>query len=440
MQHRVDGMQVIERLQRVLGKRIDRMPMRERGTTQPCGLQAGGARCHHIQMRVVADMQHRFRRCISDAAGRLEDARIRLGATNRMRVHCACEQIAESYPLDIGVAIGHRHQPIALRPAREHRAHIVEAGHALTGLQKNSKGLLGQRRIVTVRTHCPAQTLTAHEIQIVAAVGICGAIAGYFVTQAFTWRASFLIGGGLGLGLLALRFGVVESGMFSAVQRAHRPGRGAVWRLFWPRERLVRYLSVVLIALPIWYVVGVCVKYSDVIARSMGILESERPAPGRAIMWCYVGLAVGDLASGLASQCWRSRRAAIAAFLGITALGLVGYFLLGRMQASLGLTYAIIVLLGFGIGYWAVFVTTAAEHFGTDLRATAATTAPNLVRWSAAGSGALWLLVERWIGIDDPAAPWQAAAITGLIVMSLAALGWFGLRETYGTSLDWTEG
>jgi len=275
---------------------------------------------------------------------------------------------------------------------------------------------------------------------IVAAVGICGAIAGYFVTQAFTWRTSFLIGGGLGLGLLALRFGVVESGMFSAVQRAHRPGRGAVWRLFWPRERLVRYLSVVLIALPIWYVVGVCVKYSDVIARSMGIIESERPAPGRAIMWCYVGLAVGDLASGLASQWWRSRRAAIAAFLGITALGLVGYFSLGRLQASLGLTYAIIVLLGFGIGYWAVFVTTAAEHFGTDLRATAATTAPNLVRWSAAGSGALWLVVERWIGIDDPAAPWQAAAITGLSVMSLAALGWFGLRETYGTSLDWTEG
>ena len=274
---------------------------------------------------------------------------------------------------------------------------------------------------------------------IVAAVGICGAIAGYFVTQAFTWRASFLIGGGLGLALLLLRFGVVESGMFSAVQRAHRPGRGAFWRLLWPRERLVRYLSVVLIALPIWYVVGVCVKYSDVITRSMGIVEAERPAPGRAIMWCYVGLAVGDVASGLASQWWRSRRASVAAFLGITALALVGYFTLGRMQPSLGTTYALIALLGFGTGYWAVFVTTAAEHFGTDLRATAATTAPNLVRWSAAGSGALWLAFERWIGIDDPSAPWQAAALTGAVVMALAAIGWFGLRETYGTSLDWTE-
>jgi hypothetical protein len=157
-------------------------------------------------------------------------------------------------------------------------------------------------------------------------------------------------------------------------------------------------------------------------------------------MWCYVGLAMGDLCSGLASQWWRSRRAAIAAFLGITALGLVGYFLLGRIQASVGVTYAVIVLLGFGIGYWAVFVTTAAEHFGTDLRATAATTAPNLVRWSAAGSGAMWLFFERWIGIDEPAASWQAAAITGLVVMGLAAIGWFGLRETYGTSLDWTEG
>ena len=274
---------------------------------------------------------------------------------------------------------------------------------------------------------------------IVAAVGICGAIGGYFVTQAFSWRASFLIGGGLGLGLLALRFGVVESGMFSAVQRAHRPGRGAVWRLFWPRERLVRYLSVVLIALPIWFVVGVCVKYSDLITRSMGVLDAERPQPGRAIMWCYVGLALGDLASGLASQWWRSRRASIAAFLGITAIGLVAYFTLGRAQPALGTTYAIIAVLGFGAGYWAVFVTTAAEHFGTDLRATAATTAPNLVRWSAAGSAALWLAFERMIGIDDPAAPWQAAAMTGAVVMVLAVLGWFGLRETYGTSLDWTE-
>lgn len=272
---------------------------------------------------------------------------------------------------------------------------------------------------------------------IVAAVGICGAVAGYFVTQVCSWRASFFVGGSLGLALLLLRFGVVESGMFRSVQRSHRTGRGAVWRLVWPAERLRRYASVVLVALPIWYVVGVCVKYCDVLARSMGLVDA--PSPGRAIMWCYIGLAVGDLTSGLASQRWKSRRKAIAVFLGITAVALVAYFALGSMKPSIDAFYAVVGLLGIGSGYWAVFVTTAAEHFGTDLRATAATTAPNLVRWSAAGSAALWLAIERSLGASDPAAPWQAAALTGGIVVALAIIGWFGLRETYGTSLDWTE-
>ncbi len=274
---------------------------------------------------------------------------------------------------------------------------------------------------------------------IVATVGICGAVVGYAVTQFFEWRHAFFIGGGLGLALLGLRMGVVESGIFRAVQRSHRAGRGAVWRLFWPPERLKRYISVVLVALPIWYAVGVCVKYSDVLARSLGLPASEQPAPGRAIMWCYIGLALGDLASGLASQWWRSRRRAIALFLGLTGAALGAFFTMGVWGAHLSHVYWVLLALGCSTGYWAVFVTTTTEHFGTDLRATAATTAPNLVRWSAAGSGALWLLIERMLGADDPSSPWRAAAWTGGIVMVLGIVGWFGLCETYGTDLDWVE-
>jgi hypothetical protein len=272
---------------------------------------------------------------------------------------------------------------------------------------------------------------------IVATVGILGAVAGYFVTQWVSWRAAFAIGGGLGLSLLLLRIGVVESGMWSHV-RAHA-NRGAIWMLLWPPRRLMRYLSVVLIAVPVWFGVGTLVKYGDVIGMSMGLPVTEKPDPGRAVMWCYVGLALGDLASGLLSQLLRSRRGAVLVFHLITIAAMVFYFTLGaRSVASF---YAACLLVGLGCGYWAVFATAAAEQFGTNLRATAATTAPNLVRWSAAASAGLWVWFERTIagGQAVPDAPWKAAVAAGIVVMAVAGLGLLGMRETYGVDLDFEE-
>ena len=133
---------------------------------------------------------------------------------------------------------------------------------------------------------------------VVATVGILGAVVGYFVTRWTGWREAFWIGGALGLGLLVLRIGVVESGMFRKVQARHERGRGAFWLLAWPPERLGRYLGIVLAAVPIWFVVGTLTKYSDVLGMSMGMPASERPDPAAAIMWCYMGLAAGDFASG----------------------------------------------------------------------------------------------------------------------------------------------
>ena len=272
---------------------------------------------------------------------------------------------------------------------------------------------------------------------IVATVGILGAVAGYFITQWVSWRAAFAVGGCLGLALLALRVGVVESGMWSHIRTHQR--RGALWMLLWPPRRLVRYMSVVLIAVPVWFGVGTLVKYGDVIGLSMGLPVSEKPDPGRAVMWCYVGLAIGDLASGLLSQWLRSRRGAVLAFHLITVAAMAFYFTLGARSAAW--FYAACALVGLGCGYWAVFATAAAEQFGTNLRATAATTAPNLVRWSAAASAGLWVWFERVIagGQAAPEAPWRAAVAAGVVVMAVAALGLLGLRETYGIDLDFEE-
>ncbi len=264
----------------------------------------------------------------------------------------------------------------------------------------------------------------------VASVGILGAVVGFFVTELVTWRGAFVVGGVLGLALLALRVGVVESGLFLAAERGATRGRGAFWRLLWPAERLRRYVSTVLIAVPIWFVVGTLIKYCDTILPSLG-LEAEKPSPGRAIMWCYTGLAAGDLASGLLSQWLGSRRRAIAFFHLLTVVAIGLYFTVGAR--SLAGFYAVAAFAGFATGYWAVFATIAAEQFGTNLRATAATTAPNIVRWSAAWTGGLWL------ALTGPLEAWLAAAVVAAVVMPVAMLAVFGLRESYGTSLDFHE-
>ena len=279
---------------------------------------------------------------------------------------------------------------------------------------------------------------------MVATVGILGAVCAYFVTEYVAeWRNAFLIGGMLGLALLFLRVGVVESGMFDRVKQSHATGRGALWMLVWPASRARRYLSLVLAAMPIWYCVGVLMKYCDVIGASLGMAGDAKPKPGLAIMWCYVGLALGDLASGLLSQLLRSRRRALLVFHVLTALSVAAYFTVGPQ--SLNLFYGVCAAIGFASGYWAVFVTTTAEQFGTNLRATATTTAPNFVRWSAAGSALLWHQFEGLFGgggagdAGDPSAPWRGAALVGAILIPVAMVAAMALKESFGSSLDWTE-
>lgn len=267
---------------------------------------------------------------------------------------------------------------------------------------------------------------------IIASVGVLGAVVASLIGEWLHWRTAFVVGGSLGLGLLLLRIGVVESGMFRQVSESEGISRGAFWKLVWPPSRLARYLAVVVLALPIWYVVGVLVKYSPDLGEAMGIGAAERISPGRAIMWCYIGLAAGDMASGLISQWMRSRRWAVLLFHGITALSVVAYF--AAVPRSAAVSCAILLVLGFGIGYWAVFVTMAAEQFGTNLRSTAATTAPNFVRWAgAAGSALLWTTLEPYTG------KWQSAAIVGAAVLLIAVVACLSLRETFGVSLEYVE-
>lgn len=263
---------------------------------------------------------------------------------------------------------------------------------------------------------------------VVASIGILGAVVGGLVGDLTHWRVAYGIGGALGLSLLLLRVGVAESSMFDSIKHEVK-NRGNLWMLFSSRKNLIKYLCCVLIGVPIWYVIGVLITFSPELAKEMNMTAIVKS--GHAVMWSYLGLSFGDLASGLLSQYVKSRRKSVAAFLTLTVLACLLYLRLDN--PSLGVFYFVCGLLGFAVGYWAVFVTIGAEQFGTNLRATVATTVPNLVR----GSVIPVTFTFQYLGGRMPLI--QSAAIVGGITLLVAYTALWKMEETFHKSLDYTE-
>jgi MFS family permease len=269
---------------------------------------------------------------------------------------------------------------------------------------------------------------------IVAGFGLLGGIAAGIIggglpmiSDGVYWRTAYYIGGGMGLCLLVLRIGVVESGMFNQV-RTTSVTRGDFFALF-KGTRALRYLGLIAVGIPIWYVVGILIFFSDRIGAELGL--SPAPKPATALMLCYAGLAVGDIGSGLISQWLGSRRRALWIFVAGTALSVAGTFTIGA--SSLTSFYVMCVVMGVFSGYWAVFVTVAAEQFGTNLRATVATTTPNFVR------GSVVLLALGFERLMAPIGVIGAALVCGAFSIGVAIIGMFALRETFGLDLDYLE-
>ncbi len=262
---------------------------------------------------------------------------------------------------------------------------------------------------------------------IVASIGILGAVVGGLVADLTHWRVAYGIGGGLGLSLLLLRIGVAESQMFAAITQ--ETNRGNILLLFSSRKNFTKYICCVLIGVPIWYVIGVLITFSPELAKEMNM--SSLVKSGHAVMWSYLGLSFGDLASGLLSQYLRSRRKSVGIFLALTAISCITYMQLDN--PSLGFFYFVCGLLGFAVGYWAVFVTIGAEQFGTNLRATVATTVPNLVRGSVIPVSFTFELLSRHFSLL------HSAAMVGAVVLTVAALALWKMEETFHKSLDYLE-
>lgn len=268
---------------------------------------------------------------------------------------------------------------------------------------------------------------------IVATVGVFGAVVAGFMGEVITnWRYSFYLGGAMGLALLFLRIGVYESGMFYTVKEETAIKKGNILQLFSHKQSIIKYACIIFVTVPVWYVMGTLVLFSPELSELLKLPEKSISA-GRSIMFAYAGITVGDIASGLISQLLKSRKKALAIFLSLTTLGVVLYFSLGGKSVTV--FYSIIVFIGFATGYWAVFISTASELFGTNIRATATTTAPNFVRASTIFITILLNFIISVFAVDKL----LATKITGAIIISIGFLALYYLEETFGKDLNYVE-
>ncbi len=263
---------------------------------------------------------------------------------------------------------------------------------------------------------------------LVAGIGLTGAIVAFFISQKFDWRICYFIGGGLGIMLLVLRLSVFESGMYKSLEKS--VSKGNFFMLFNNRKRFKKYLFSILLGLPTWYVIGILIAFSNKFAKNFGITEDINP--GKATMYAYVAISIGDVLAGLLSQLLKSRKKALYIYYAITVIMVTLYFMQTEKSTAAHL-YWIAAGLGFATGFWAIFVTMGAEQFGTNLRATAATTIPNMVR------GSLPLMLLLFNGLQNYFTYISSGLITGIVVMIISIIATVNTEETFHKELDYVE-
>ncbi len=275
--------------------------------------------------------------------------------------------------------------------------------------------------------------LRGYGTTLVASVGLMGAVLANFVAKTFDWQIAYFIGGGLGLLLLVARISIFESGIFLKLKQ-QTVQRGNFFQLFSNPTRFKKFMGCIFIGLPIWFTIGILITFSPEFAQALHIKGAV--AAGDAVMYSYIGLAVGDLSSGLISQAVKSRKKVVLFYIFLTLAVIVLYlFTPGR---SVVYFYVTCFLLGVGIGYWALFVTIAAEQFGTNLRSTVATTVPNFIRGTVVPLTIAFRFLREQLGGDDSAVIF-GALIVGVFTIGVALVALRAIQETFGRDMNFLE-
>lgn len=282
---------------------------------------------------------------------------------------------------------------------------------------------------ITLVTEIMPKETRGYGTMIVATIGLLGAIVAGFIAEHFDWRTTYFIGGGMGLALLGLRMGVAESGMYSSI-KTENVNKGDFFLLFRNRATVFKYFKCILIALPTWYVIGILITLSPELCKEKGFTEAIKVS--KAVMYTYGGIAIGDLICGVLSQLMKSRKKILLYYLIFAVVCIIAFLL--NPSVSHNVFYTICFFLGMGVGYWAVFVTIAAEQFGTNIRATVTTTAPNFVRGSLVPLSLLFNVLRSYSFSFV-----SSALFVGFIAFSIAFVSWYYLDETFGKDLNYTE-
>ena len=281
---------------------------------------------------------------------------------------------------------------------------------------------------ITLVTETMSKEKRGFGTMIVAGIGLLGAVVAGLVGDKFPWQTAYFIGGGLGLFLLILRLGVLESSMYTHIADS-KVKKGDFWMLFNNWGRFKKYLNCTLIALPLWFVVGILVTFAPEFGKAMG--ATEPLSAGKGILFTYLGIAIGDIFTGILSQYFKTRKKIVAVFLFFTLISILLFLFSKGFNNQ---TYHwICILMGISTGYWVIFITIAAEQFGTNLRSTVTTSAPNFVR----GSVVLITLSFEWL--KTPLGIINAALLIGICIIAIAFIAVYHLEETFGKDLDFIE-
>ncbi|HKG05696.1 MAG TPA: MFS transporter [Pedobacter sp.] len=281
---------------------------------------------------------------------------------------------------------------------------------------------------ITLVSESMSKEKRGYGTMMVAGIGLMGAVAAYIVGDLFEWRTAFFVGGGLGILLLLLRFGVFESGMFERMAKKD-VSKGNFFMLFSSRKRFFKYLNCILIAVPLWFVVGILVGAAPEFGKALGAVDVLDN--GKGVMFTYIGISLGDFLSGALSQVFKTRKKIVFVFVTLT-FGTMLFYLLNTGWTATNF-YILCVFFGLFTGYWVVFVTIAAEQFGTNLRATVTTSVPNMVRGSLILVTLLFQFLLVKVGIIN------AALIIAVFTVGMAYIALYNLDETYGRDLNFVE-
>jgi len=263
---------------------------------------------------------------------------------------------------------------------------------------------------------------------LVAVIGLLGAVAAAMVSK-YDWRTAYYVGGVLGIILLLLRLGTFESGMYKTVARASEVSKGNMLMLFTNWKRFYKYLCCIFIGAPLWYVVGILITQSPEIGKALGAKDTL--SAGTGILYSYVGISVGGIFAAILAQLTKSRKLTMLIYLILSALSVVAY--LSAKEITNSQFIWLCFFMGFAVGYWATFVTIAAEQFGTNIRSTVTTTVPNFIRGSLIPINALFNVFVLHYGMINSAYIMMAI----LTVLALFCLS--QLKESFHKDLDYVE-